>query len=504
MTQCWRSGSMLSVLDVPVLEERPGKMEAAAWSLRRVGAERRGESLEIHPDTQVTVGRGFGVTHRLLPRNCPLMISRNHCAFQLTSEGQCTVTDNQSLNGVWVNGERIEPQLPFPLKEGDVIQLGVPLEHKERAEYEYRLARCEKVPPSTVEEPGSSGRAKRKHSCEEADRGGTEGPSTGRNKIQRVRDSAPPDTGSDPGCGSDPGSGTSREQQGGTAQRADTGSDPGSGTSREQQGGTAQRADTGPDPGSGTSRERAASSPTPVSGKLRAVSRARGQSAQELAVLREKNRQIKELSARVRRLERRREAERGRGGPERGKGGPEGGPERGEGGPERGEGGPERGEGVPGGPEQGEGGPERGEGGPERGEGGPERGEGVPGGPERGAEGQLQQLKERLCSEQEQQQQRVEQLERSFHEDQQQLEAVRKHLLDHKLHHHLSLSTPEYRELEVALSSQRKELEDIIRAKDRELEEVKVKAQREEAVAELTDVLENELQCIICSEYFIQ
>eukprot|EP00061_Rhincodon_typus_P009339 g32769.t1 len=59
-------------------------------------------------------------------------------------------------------------------------------------------------------------------------------------------------------------------------------------------------------------------------------------------------------------------------------------------------------------------------------------------------------------------------------------------------------------ELEAALSRQRKELEDIIRAKDRELEESKVKVQKDQAAAQLTDVLENELQCIICSEHFIE
>ncbi|XP_078062657.1 E3 ubiquitin-protein ligase rnf8-B-like [Mustelus asterias] len=59
-------------------------------------------------------------------------------------------------------------------------------------------------------------------------------------------------------------------------------------------------------------------------------------------------------------------------------------------------------------------------------------------------------------------------------------------------------------ELAAALSRQRKELEDIIRAKDRELEESKGKVQMEETAAQFTDVLENELQCSICSEHFIE
>ncbi|XP_067883306.1 E3 ubiquitin-protein ligase rnf8, partial [Heterodontus francisci] len=181
----------------------------------------------------VTVGRGFGVTHRLLARNCPLMISRNHCAFRLTSNGQCTVIDNKSLNGVWVNRERIEPHQPYPLKEGDVIQLGVPLRDQEQAEYEYRLARHKKGLPPSVQDPGlgrsvrnmESGRMKRKHSREEAEPGPVEGPSICQTKIQRVSESHPL------------ASGSSWEGQSSTAQRLESSS----GSSRQGQSSTAQR-----------------------------------------------------------------------------------------------------------------------------------------------------------------------------------------------------------------------------------------------------------------------
>ncbi|XP_072356700.1 E3 ubiquitin-protein ligase rnf8 [Scyliorhinus torazame] len=153
--------------------------------------------------------------------------------FPVTSERQCIVIDNQSLNGVWINGKRIEPQQPHPLKEGDVIQLGVPLQDTEQAEYRYRVAWQRKVLPHTVEELGMGsstrrkecGRVKRKHSHEETEPGDTETASSFKNKLQRV-------------CASHlSGTSTSREGQGGTAQRADPD------TSREGQGGSAERTD---------------------------------------------------------------------------------------------------------------------------------------------------------------------------------------------------------------------------------------------------------------------
>ncbi|KAM9554205.1 E3 ubiquitin-protein ligase rnf8-like [Salvelinus alpinus] len=60
---------------------------------------------------------------------------------------------------------------------------------------------------------------------------------------------------------------------------------------------------------------------------------------------------------------------------------------------------------------------------------------------------------------------------------------------------------------EIALS--RQGFEDILKAKDKELEvtkeeKEKARAQKEEVVTQMTEVLENELQCIICSELFIR
>ncbi|XP_043540718.1 uncharacterized protein LOC122545913, partial [Chiloscyllium plagiosum] len=287
---------------------------------------------------QVTMGRGLGVTHRILARSCPLMVSRNHCTFRITSEGHCLVVDNQSLNGVWVNGERIEPQQVHRLSEGDVIRLGVPLRDKERAEYEYRLTWRDRE----QEEAGSRGtartkdsvRVKRKHSCDQVEPLDTDGAQCYTNKIQRLcqsntsenctsRDRQRLTAGTDPGpsrdgqrltAGTDPGPsrdghrltagtdpGPSRD-----AHRLTAGTDPG--PSRDGQRLTAgtdpgpsrdgQRLTAGTDPGPSMMRKTCIQSCP--SGTLRAIP---GVQADGLSVPGENDSHVEELAASVQGLQ---------------------------------------------------------------------------------------------------------------------------------------------------------------------------------------------------------
>ncbi|MGH0135251.1 UNVERIFIED_CONTAM: hypothetical protein FKN15_057295 [Acipenser sinensis] len=67
----------------------------------------------------------------------------------------------------------------------------------------------------------------------------------------------------------------------------------------------------------------------------------------------------------------------------------------------------------------------------------------------------------------------------------------------------------QHRKVIEELRRSRKDFEEIIQAKDKELEETKeekekAKAQKEEVLTQMTEVLENELQCIVCSELFIE
>jgi predicted component of type VI protein secretion system len=66
----------------------------------------------------IVVGRGSdGITFRLPERN----VSRRHARFLLQA-GSVSVEDLGSLNGTWVNGERIAARRR--LRDGDLIQIG--------------------------------------------------------------------------------------------------------------------------------------------------------------------------------------------------------------------------------------------------------------------------------------------------------------------------------------------------------------------------------------------
>ncbi|XP_020483980.1 E3 ubiquitin-protein ligase rnf8 isoform X2 [Labrus bergylta] len=104
--------------------------------LMRVG--RNSDWLRLFENTEISIGRGVDVTYQLLSSSCPLMISRLHCTFKQRDDGQWTVTDRKSLNGVWVNGNRIPSEESHQLRLGDSIQLGVPVIGN-TAEFDYIL-----------------------------------------------------------------------------------------------------------------------------------------------------------------------------------------------------------------------------------------------------------------------------------------------------------------------------------------------------------------------------
>ncbi|XP_024103708.3 E3 ubiquitin-protein ligase RNF8 isoform X2 [Pongo pygmaeus] len=163
-----------------------------SWCLRRVGMS--AGWLLLEDGCEVTVGRGFGVTYQLVSKICPLMISRNHCVLKQNPEGQWTIMDNKSLNGVWLNRARLEPLRVYSIHQGDYIQLGVPLENKENAEYEYEVTEedwetiypCLSPKNDQVIEKNKELRTKRKFSLDELAGPGAEGPSNLKSKINKV------------------------------------------------------------------------------------------------------------------------------------------------------------------------------------------------------------------------------------------------------------------------------------------------------------------------------
>ncbi|XP_077138089.1 E3 ubiquitin-protein ligase RNF8 isoform X1 [Ranitomeya variabilis] len=160
------------------------------WCLRRLGESR--DVLLLPEGEEVSLGRGYGVMYQLSSAACPLMISRTHCFLRQNAEGHWTITDNNSLNGVFLNKVKLPPQTPYVVTKGSSIQIGVVMPNAERAEFEYELVQenLEQIRPLlTRPQSGKRNltRNKRKLNCEDSEASGTESTSsTSKAKIPRV------------------------------------------------------------------------------------------------------------------------------------------------------------------------------------------------------------------------------------------------------------------------------------------------------------------------------
>lgn len=76
-----------------------------------------GKTFELTPGAAFTIGREEGKT-LLLPSD---MVSRNHAKIEL-QEGRCILTDTNSSNGTFANGEKLPPNEPYVLAHRDVIK----------------------------------------------------------------------------------------------------------------------------------------------------------------------------------------------------------------------------------------------------------------------------------------------------------------------------------------------------------------------------------------------
>ncbi|KAI1240658.1 E3 ubiquitin-protein ligase RNF8, partial [Lamprotornis superbus] len=381
-------------------------MPCLAWCLRRVGASC--DWLLLEAGTQVTIGRGLDITYQLVSKTCPLMISRKHCVFQQNAEGQWTVKDNKSLNGVWLNKQRLDPSKVYPIAEGDHIQLGVPLENRETAEYEYEVIKdeWEKIKPFLAQRSdlgkAKSSRTKRKFSLEELETSGSEGPSNSRCKRDRMT------------CDNEPLDKSWRQAE--EARRLTEKMDvklpspgPSEGDSGPVHGSTVHSKKTVTVP----QKDQKGSSLAESWTGLKMLRKSLVDTMKLKVKVQEKQTAVLNVKQKRRKCDQKEILV---------------------------------------------------------------------------MEQELQELQNQLFMEQEHQQQQVEELERTFCKEQQKLE---------------------HRALMEELNRNKKDFEEIIRAKNKELEETKeekekVRAQKEEVLNQMNDVLENELQCTICSEHFIE
>ncbi|KAJ6666795.1 hypothetical protein lerEdw1_018796 [Lerista edwardsae] len=421
MAECFGGGAAADRLSCP--SGRSGQ----TWCLKRVGMSE--EWLLLEDGDEVTVGRGAGVTYQLISKSCPLMISRNHCVFKQNADGQWTVMDNKSLNGVWLNCRRIDPSKTYPLKEGDCIQLGVPLKHKETAEYEYTLIKEEwkKVSPflalknDELTEQIKDMRAKRKISVEELDASGAEGPSTLRSKRDRTSSD------NDSLGRSEGGKAELCKQPTENMDIVLLSSRPSKKEKKKNHCSVGQPEQKLPLPSKDQKAPNLAQSWNGLEQIMKTLEdmtklKAKMQETQTAVLnVRQKNKKCAPKEIQV-------------------------------------------------------------------------------------LEQELQDLQDQLSAEQEHQKQRVEQLEKTFCEE---LEGAKEDQGEVKLKEQLAQVLMQHRVLMDELSRSKKDFEEIIKAKDRELKETKeekekARAQKEEALSQMNDVLENELQCTICSEHFIE
>ena len=87
------------------------------YRLRFFGGEHDGETYPIHRTHGTIVGRSPTNTVYVRDKN----VSRVHCQLTVTGKG-CVISDLQSTNGTYVNGERITEKL---LKPGDEVRIGI-------------------------------------------------------------------------------------------------------------------------------------------------------------------------------------------------------------------------------------------------------------------------------------------------------------------------------------------------------------------------------------------
>ncbi|KAM4771544.1 E3 ubiquitin-protein ligase RNF8 [Rhinophrynus dorsalis] len=397
-------------------ESGAGRGPGSCWYLRRCGGTQ--ESLLLQDGQEITIGRGLDVTYQLKSTASPLMISRVHCILKQNSEGQWTITDNQSLNGVWKNNEKLEPLKAYVLSEEAHIQVGVPLPGMEKAEFEYKVIRerMDQVAPVFYRPlPGKSksSRTKRKYNYEEVEASGTDGPSiSAKAKCHRV---------------SKEGEGPAKSQQSSALSKQPT--------RKLEYGVNVDQCELN-DFGEGEA--------------VAATQQLQSRSTLQLSKVRMAMEEIRRLNVQMQ--EKQMEMQEKLSAPHESKS--------------------------------------------------------TDSKDVLTVQKELHELQNQLSNEREEHIQSMQELKQIFQEEQQKM-GDQKQAEEEHLKEQLAQALQEHTLLMEELNRNKNDFEQIIQAKNKELQETleekeKVRAQKEEVISHMNDVLDNELQCIICSEHFIE
>lgn len=150
------SESILATQPFAALKEPPHRSGTGSWVCSCDAHMRRHprciyaghqQPLLVHLRDRMLIGRGETCDVVLDSRRTPQMISRSHVVLS-REDGLFTLTDQGSLNGVLVNGERVRGKQA--LAHGDVITFGVPTPTPE-FDYVFECRPSEDVAPSRNE-----------------------------------------------------------------------------------------------------------------------------------------------------------------------------------------------------------------------------------------------------------------------------------------------------------------------------------------------------------------
>jgi pSer/pThr/pTyr-binding forkhead associated (FHA) protein len=123
------SGQATDPLDKPADAETADGRTAGGSSSTLVLSIEEGGRIELPLSKEVVIGR-LDASHAVFPdvdlsneQGAEKGVSRRHARISRRID-QVFIEDLNSLNGTFLNATRLVPDLPYPLKSGDQVQLG--------------------------------------------------------------------------------------------------------------------------------------------------------------------------------------------------------------------------------------------------------------------------------------------------------------------------------------------------------------------------------------------